>query len=260
MYWYIKFKKYVSSPIVFGLMLLLFSGWWNCSSPSYAQSFLSLPAVKITSPESNNQQVPVGELVISGTSSDNSNTDCTIYVDWNDLKPYQKVVATGADGNDDYSNWTFTYTDSYHLITNGTNDLTSKISCFGNPLNLTKYYSINVTGVESKGATPQQESEIAQEQEEKEGEDDDIPLSLPFVSADAEEDSSQLNSDDYDANEEKQNQDILLANDHSNEDNISEEDRDEDDVQEDNDDDFLNGDDFFNDDFLNGDDFFNQKW
>jgi hypothetical protein len=30
------------------------------------------------------------------------------------------------------------------------NDLTSKISCFGNLTNLTKYYSINVNGVESE--------------------------------------------------------------------------------------------------------------
>jgi hypothetical protein len=94
---------------------------------AYAQS-LPPPAVKITSPESNNQQVPIGEFVVSGTSSDNNKNDCTVYIDWNDLEPYQKVEATGAGGNEDYSNWTYTYTDSYHLISQGVNELTSKIT------------------------------------------------------------------------------------------------------------------------------------
>jgi hypothetical protein len=51
-----------------------------------------------------------------------------------------------------YSNWTFTYTDAYHLISEGTNELTSKISCYSNPDNITKYYSINVTGLATSGA------------------------------------------------------------------------------------------------------------
>ena len=257
MYWYIEFKKYTSSAIVFGfgsiLLLLAVCSLSNIVA-SYAQllPLSSSPAVKITSPESNNQEVPVGELTISGTSSDNSNTDCTVYVDWNDLKPYHKVVATGPDGNDDYSNWTFTYSDSYHLITNGTNDLTSKISCFGNPTNLTKYYSINVTGVQSEEATPQQqqESEIAQQQEE----DDDTPFSLPFVSTDVEqeedEDSSQLNSDDNDEEDADDNNENIV-DDSSEEDEEDDDDRDNGNKQDDNDDegddDFFDGDDFFDD-------------
>ena len=105
--------------------------------------------IKITSPVSN--QVPVGELTISGTSTDNSTTDCTVYTDWNNLKPFQKAVATGPGGANDYSTWNFTYTDKYHLIINGTNNLTSKLSCFNNnnggTANLTKYYSLDVIGV-----------------------------------------------------------------------------------------------------------------
>ncbi len=104
--------------------------------------------VKIISPKAN-QTVPIGELTIYGTSSDTPETNCQVYVDWNDAKPMQIVTGTGPGGPNDYSNWTFTYTQNYHLISEGTNDLTSKISCYGNSSvsNVTtKYYSINVTG------------------------------------------------------------------------------------------------------------------
>jgi hypothetical protein len=52
--------------------------------------------VKITSPM-NGQQVPVGELTISGISTDNASTDCTVYADWNNTKPFQTAIATGAE-------------------------------------------------------------------------------------------------------------------------------------------------------------------
>src|SRR5215208_2600613 len=105
--------------------------------------------VKIISPITG-QQVPVGELTISGTSTDNATSDCTVYADWNNLKPFQTATATGPGGANDYSRWTFTYTNNYHLITNGTNNLTSKLSCVGDhsngagTANLTKSYSVNV--------------------------------------------------------------------------------------------------------------------
>jgi hypothetical protein len=110
-----------------------------------------LPAIsiKITSP-STGQQVPVGQLTISGRSTDNATTDCTVYADWNNTKPFQTAVATGSGGVNDYSTWAFTYTDKYHVITNGTNNLTSKLSCINNSssaANLTKNYSVNVIGV-----------------------------------------------------------------------------------------------------------------
>jgi hypothetical protein len=101
--------------------------------------------VKIISPITG-QQVPVGQLTISGISTDNPTTDCTVYADWNNLKPFQKAIATGPGGGSDYSRWNFTYTPQYHIITNGTNELTSKISCISNPTNVTKWNSVNVTG------------------------------------------------------------------------------------------------------------------
>jgi hypothetical protein len=68
-----------------------------------------------------------------------------VYADVNDIKPFQKAVATGPGGVNDYSNWTFTYTNNYHLVTN---ELTSKIICYDNPTDLTKWNGVNVTGIE----------------------------------------------------------------------------------------------------------------
>ena len=110
--------------------------------------------IKVTSP-STGQQVPVGKLTISGISTDNATSDCTVYTDWNNLKPFQKAVATGSGGVNDYSTWKFTYTNNYHLITNGTNELTSKLSCANNPTNLTKWNSVNVIGLPSDQNQPQ---------------------------------------------------------------------------------------------------------
>nr|MDQ3971177.1 hypothetical protein [Thermoproteota archaeon] len=131
--------------MAFGIIL-------SSSAAAYSYSQLSniiTLGVKITSPFTG-QQVPVGELTISGISTDNVTTDCTVYADINNTKPFQKAVATGPGGVNDYSTWTFTYTPEYHLITNGTNNLTSKLSCIdddGNSVNLTKYHSVNLTGV-----------------------------------------------------------------------------------------------------------------
>ena len=105
--------------------------------------------VKITSPKPN-QMVPLGELSIYGTSSDSQETNCQVYVDWNDTKPMQNVTGIGHGGPKDYSNWTFTYTQKYQLIKEGTNELTSKITCSdaaGSSNVTSKFYSINITGM-----------------------------------------------------------------------------------------------------------------
>ena len=170
--------KQLTVYIVLGITILLFASSITASPSSflYAQQQLTQNTtptrsatlaigVKITSP-ARGQQVPVGSLTISGTSKNNANSnDCTVYAIWDHLKPYQKVEPTGPSGTNDYSNWTFTYTSAYHLITNGTNQLTAKISCLASPssastttavssssssTNLTKWYSINVTGITSK--------------------------------------------------------------------------------------------------------------
>src|SRR5919106_1449385 len=148
--------KKVASIVVALAIIGLFFGLVSFSTFLYAQIPPITLGIKITSP-STGQQVPTGELTISGISTDNVNTDCTVYADINNTKPFQTAVATGPGGLDDYSTWTFTYTDDYHLITNGTNNLTSKLSCvdesnLGSTANLTKSYSVNVIGIATTGA------------------------------------------------------------------------------------------------------------
>ena len=102
--------------------------------------------VKILSPGSG-KQIPVGNLTIFGISTDNEKSDCTVSVDWNNQKPFQKAKPTGPYGEDDYSSWTYTYSTSYHTIEKGLNDLTSKLECLENSKVTTKWHSINVSGV-----------------------------------------------------------------------------------------------------------------
>src|SRR5919106_5443810 len=148
-----QFKLKIELILLFavGVILLLDYAFQAYYSVLHVQAQLQqqqsspIIGIKITSPIAD-QEVPVGELTISGISTDNATTDCTVYADWNNLKPFQKAIATGPAGVNDYSTWNFTYTPQYHIITNGTNELTSKLSCISNPTNVTKWNSVNVTG------------------------------------------------------------------------------------------------------------------
>jgi hypothetical protein len=157
-----KLKKELIILFAVGVILLLdyaFPAYYNVllvQAQLQQQQPSPIIGIKITSPVAD-QQVPAGELTISGISTDNATTDCTVYADWNNLKPFQTAVATGPGGVSDYSTWNFTYSDDYHLITEGTNDLTSKLSCidesnFGTA-NLTKNYSIDVIGIATTRAS-----------------------------------------------------------------------------------------------------------
>jgi len=155
---YLKTNNIVSKFVVIVLSVVLLTGISLVPvlqigvSAQQQQQPQPIIAIKITSPTTG-QQVPTGELTISGTSTDNATSDCTVYADWNNTKPFQTATATGPGGANDYSRWTFTYTKDYHLITNGTNNLTSKLSCVADEsnvdttANLTKSYSVNVIGV-----------------------------------------------------------------------------------------------------------------
>jgi hypothetical protein len=105
--------------------------------------------IEITSLE-DGQEVPAGELTIEGISSDDAESNCQVYADANDITPMQNVTASGSNGvDDDYSHWSYTYTDDYQLIKEGANELTAKISCFdgNNSTPMSEWHSINVTGV-----------------------------------------------------------------------------------------------------------------
>jgi hypothetical protein len=118
------------------------------SNTSYGQSTgpQKLPDVKITSP-TRGQNVPVGLLTISGESTDNVASNCQVSVKLNGIKPYQPSAPTGAKGAIDYSTWKFTLTPKYAVIKEGANKITSKITCHDISAALTKFYSVNVTGI-----------------------------------------------------------------------------------------------------------------
>jgi len=115
--------------------------------------------VKITSPATgqevsviNNNSSNNNNLTISGTSTDDALTDCQVSVIVNNIKPYQPTVASSSGGKDDYSRWNFLLNSGYASINEGPNNkITAKILC---PPNLTKWYSVNVTGVSAPPPPP----------------------------------------------------------------------------------------------------------
>jgi hypothetical protein len=115
--------------------------------------------VKITFP-TKGQQVAAGQnLAVSGTSTDNSTSDCKVSVIVNGIRPYQPAVANGTGGIHDYSTWNFILNSSYASIKEGPNNkITSKLECTPN---FTKWYSVNVTGI----AITIESTEIVEEQE-----------------------------------------------------------------------------------------------
>ncbi len=130
-----KFQKFVFS----GILVFAASIVWNTMT---ASGYL-----KITSP-AKGQKVPVGNIVIFGTSSSNSTNHCTVSINIIGIKPNQNVLPTGPNGPNDDSKWTFTDTSKYSLIKQGFNKITSKYSCPQN-INFIRFYRVNVTGVKA---------------------------------------------------------------------------------------------------------------
>ena len=106
--------------------------------------------LQITSP-SKGQKVPVGNIVISGTSSSNATNDCTVSFAVNGIKPYQRAIPSGDNGTNDYSNWTFTTIAKYTAIKEGINKISAKYACPQNT-DLTRTYSVNVIGMLASAA------------------------------------------------------------------------------------------------------------
>jgi hypothetical protein len=192
-----------STLLIPGFMILLMSSnsLANITGPAAAQTLETPssspgatgpgPTIQITSHQ-DGQQVPPGELTIQGTSSDDEETDCQVYADVNDVTPMQNVTAAGDSGEDeDFSKWTFSYTQEYQLITQGENELTAKISCVNeeesdlNPFPagigagstppsspLSEWHTVNVTGVTGAAAVPLPSSSLNDAEEIDEGPDE----------------------------------------------------------------------------------------
>ena len=131
----------------------------NQQSPELEQQqSQALPSVKITS-HTQNQEVPAGALTINGISSDTPSDICTVYIILNNVRPYQKVIPISIENGqgssqNDFSTWNYTFTSQYAIIKEGTNKMTSKISCdalatgvSNTNSNLTKFNSLNITGI-----------------------------------------------------------------------------------------------------------------
>jgi hypothetical protein len=112
--------------------------------------------VRITSPM-NGEQIFVNgtdyftknreNLLIRGFSvyDKNNSSSCVVSVIINNVKPYQLTNATGKAGDGDYSSWIYNFTSSYSPLKEGSNKITSKLTC--QPGNNNAYYSANVTGL-----------------------------------------------------------------------------------------------------------------
>lgn len=86
------------------------------------------------------------ELSIQGFSvfDTNSSLKCYVSIIANGVKPYQTTNGTGPKGTNDYTTWKYMFTPQYSPLKEGSNKITSKLSC--QPGNLVAYYSVNVTG------------------------------------------------------------------------------------------------------------------
>src|SRR6478609_6832692 len=148
--------KVVFSILTMGFLFVLFGTVYN-DSGNKDEAYAVLPnilKVKISSP-ADGQQVPTGNLQITGNSTDDAQTNCVISVALNRKTPYQTTMATGpAGGGSDYSSWAFSFNSSYAAKEPGQNRIAARISCPENPA-LVKGTHINVTGVAS-GNLPSQ--------------------------------------------------------------------------------------------------------
>jgi hypothetical protein len=158
-----------TASLLFSLFImgavLFFTSNYGSDTITYAQfqnnmSSLPLPGVNITSPQKG-QQIPVSsnDLTISGKSTAKPTAaDCQVSVIVNGLKPYQPATANGTTWeNNDYSRWFFILNPNYTTIKEGVNKITAKLSCLptvvGEDNNMTKWYSINVTGITTRNDT-----------------------------------------------------------------------------------------------------------
>src|SRR5215467_15715262 len=142
-----------------GITMILFASTIWISSVSGLPAQQTSLGVKITNP-AKGQQVAIGRnLTLSGTASYNATSSCGVFVIVDGIRPYQKTTPVGQTGGNDYSKWKYTFTPAYAgIIREGINRITAKLLCQANPANLTKFYSINVTGI--NGIVPKQSSAI----------------------------------------------------------------------------------------------------
>lgn len=94
------------------------------------------------------------ELTLTGFSVANSGnlTGCDVSIVTNNVFPYQPANGTGSLGSKDFSKWSYTFGSKYANLHEGSNKITSKLTCEGG--NAKAHYSVNVTGVKFNGTFP----------------------------------------------------------------------------------------------------------
>jgi len=150
----------MSSQVVTLILIILtisyFSFLYANSLYDVHAQLVKMPTVKITSPTVGEQvDILDNKTIFRGISSDNLTSNCQVTVILNNIKPYQP---TKPGSPSDYSSWTVDQGAYYINMKEGQNKLTSKISCLASPTNLTKWYSVNFTGVVDSGASNNNQS------------------------------------------------------------------------------------------------------
>jgi hypothetical protein len=126
-----------------GLLTLILLANYSAST-AFGQVSMSTPSVKVVYPTTGQQINPNNNtLTFTGTSSDNSTSNCEVSIILNNIKPYQPTLPIKEK---DYSSWTFDLSPSYTPIKEGQNKVTAKISCIASPVNNTKWYSVEFAG------------------------------------------------------------------------------------------------------------------
>jgi len=142
--------------ILINAVVIFAIGLANSNSIVYAYVTISSPT--------GGQHIPTGSAFnINGTSTAANDTNhCVVSVIINGIRPYQKTIATGTNGTEDYTSWQFTGDPNYATVKLGQNKITAKYSCFpssdtnNTQASFIKYHSVNVTGIGQQ--QPQQTS------------------------------------------------------------------------------------------------------
>lgn len=79
-------------------------------------------------------------------------TNCDVSIVTNNKFPYQPANGTGSQGKNDFSKWSYTFGSKYANLHEGSNKITSKLTCESGMAKA--YYSVNITGVKFNGTFP----------------------------------------------------------------------------------------------------------
>lgn len=134
------------------------------TDPSSTSPAIKNPyGIRITDPTNGKQFLVNGtayynnngqKLSLNGFSVANSGnlTNCDVSIVTNNKFPYQPANGTGSQGKNDFSKWSYTFGSKYANLHEGSNKITSKLTCESGAAKA--YYSVNITGVKYNGTFP----------------------------------------------------------------------------------------------------------